>query len=273
MSMSANIPKAEPSAITPSTKIVPASRPILRLNCDLGESFGSWKMGLDEHAMPFIDQANIACGFHAGDANVMQQTLALAKQHKVEIGAHPAYPDLQGFGRRSLQCSASEIINLIHYQVAALDGMARCQGLSLGYIKPHGALYNDMMSNPAVWQAVLQAVARYHQPLKLMILATADAATYQADAAAVGVSLLFEAFADRRYTDEGKLTPRSQAGAVLHGDAVIQQVQQLLQHGSVTTQSGTLLPLQADTLCVHGDNVAAIQQLQHIRACITACQP
>lgn len=248
------------------------SRPALLLNCDLGESFGSWTMGLDEQAMPHIDLANIACGFHGGDPDVMVRTLKLAKQHGVTIGAHPSYPDLQGFGRRSMQCSTSEIINLIHYQVAALDGMAQCQGLSLSYIKPHGALYNDMMAKPEVWQAVLQAVASYHKPLKLMILATADAAQYQQQAGAAGVSLLLEAFADRRYTDAGKLTPRSQAGAVLHGAEVLTQVQQLVTQGSVTTDSGRTLPLAADTLCVHGDNVAAITQLTEIRELLRLCQ-
>lgn len=239
--------------------------PALLLNCDLGESFGSWTMGLDEQAMPHIDLANIACGFHGGDPDVMVRTLKLAKQHHVTIGAHPSYPDLQGFGRRSMQCSASEIINLIHYQVAALDGMAQNQGLALSYIKPHGALYNDMMAKAEVWQAVLQAVASYHKPLKLMILATANAADYQQQAAAAGVSLLLEAFADRRYTDAGKLTPRSQPGAVLHGAEVLTQVRQLLEQGTVTTDSGKALPLTADTLCVHGDNIAAITQLTEIR--------
>lgn len=248
------------------------SRPALLLNCDLGESFGSWTMGLDEQAMPHIDLANIACGFHGGDPDVMVRTLKLAKQHGVTIGAHPSYPDLQGFGRRSMHCSASEIVNLIHYQVAALDGMAQCQGLNLSYIKPHGALYNDMMAKPDVWQAVLQAVASYHKPLKLMILATADAAQYQQQAAAAGVSLLLEAFADRRYTDAGKLTPRSQTGAVLHGAEVLAQVRQLVAQGSVTTDSGKTLPLAADTLCVHGDNVAAITQLTEIRELLRLCQ-
>lgn len=250
---------------TADAGLAPHAQSTLLLNCDLGESFGSWQMGLDHEAMPYIDLANIACGFHAGDADVISNTLALAKQHNVTVGAHPAYPDLQGFGRRSMQCSATEIRNMIHYQVAALDGMAQCQGLQLHYIKPHGALYNDMMSKPAVWQAVLTAVASYHKPLKLMILATNNAAEHQQQAQQAGVSLLLEAFADRRYTDDGKLTPRTQPGAVLHGEQVLQQVQQLLQQGSVTTQSGNALPLQADTLCVHGDNLAAIAQLKQIR--------
>ena len=125
----------------------------MKLNCDLGESYGSWQMGLDAEVMPHIDMANIACGFHAGDADVMARTLALAKQHGVVIGAHPSYPDLQGFGRRSMALSHSEIVNCMRYQIAALDGMALSAGVTLSYVKPHGALYNDMMAKPAVFAA------------------------------------------------------------------------------------------------------------------------
>ena len=231
------------------------------LNCDLGEGLAT-----DEQIIPLISSANIACGFHAGDADVMAGTLALAKQHGVAIGAHPSYPDLQGFGRRSMALSHSEIVNCLRYQIAALDGMALSSGLTLSYVKPHGALYNDMMAKPAVFAAVLDAVAGFYKPLKLMILATARQQDFAAQAKAQGVALLFEAFADRRYTDEGTLTPRSQAGAVLHGDDMLAQVRQLVKHGSVTTVSGKQLALTADTLCVHGDNPAAIAQVQQIRA-------
>lgn len=238
----------------------------MKLNCDLGESFGSWQMGLDSAVMPHIDMANIACGFHAGDADVMAKTLQLAKQHNVMLGAHPSYPDLQGFGRRSMALSHSEIVNCLHYQIAALDGMAQSHGMNLSYVKPHGALYNDMMSQPVVFDAVLDAVARYYKPLKLMILATAEQQKYRDLAVAKDVSLLFEAFADRRYTDEGKLAPRSQPGAVLHADEMLTQVAQLVKHGTVTTITGIQLKLKADALCVHGDNQAAITQIQQIRA-------
>lgn len=238
----------------------------MKLNCDLGESFGSWQMGLDSDVMPHIDMANIACGFHAGDADVMARTLQLAKQHGVMVGAHPSYPDLQGFGRRSMALSHSEIVNCLRYQIAALDGMAQSAGVAISYVKPHGALYNDMMAKPAVFAAVLDAVAGYYKPLKLMILATARQQEFADSAKAQGVTLLFEAFADRRYTDEGTLTPRSQSGAVLHGDDMLAQVAQLVKHGTVTTVSGNSLSLTADTLCVHGDNQAAIAQVQQIRA-------
>lgn len=237
----------------------------MKLNCDLGESFGSWQMGLDVAVMLHIDMANIACGFHAGDADVMAHTLNLAKQYGVAIGAHPSYPDLQGFGRRSMALSHQEIVNCMHYQIAALDGMARSNGLSLSYVKPHGALYNDMMSKPAVFAAVLDAVTGYYQPLKLMILATTQQQHYRELAAAKGVTLLFEAFADRRYTDAGTLAPRSQTGAVLHEEEMLAQVRQLIQHGTVTTESGNTLALSADTLCVHGDNKIAVAQIEKIR--------
>jgi UPF0271 protein len=145
------------------------------LNCDLGESYGSWTMGLDAEVMPHIDQANIACGFHGGDPLTIRKTLALAAEHGVNIGAHPAYPDLVGFGRRPMNLSADEIIANLHYQVAALEGMASSQGLVLDYIKPHGALYNDMMAKSEVRAAIMQAVASYHRPLALMLQATPQA--------------------------------------------------------------------------------------------------
>ena len=238
----------------------------MKLNCDLGESFGMWKMGLDEQVMPHIDMANIACGFHAGDADVMASTLSLAKKHKVTIGAHPSYPDKQGFGRRSMAMSEKELTNCLHYQIAAIDGMATVHGLTLEYVKPHGALYNDMMRKEHTLNIVMQAVARYPKPLKLMILATNQAAKHKALATELGIELILEAFADRQYTDEGKLVSRALAGSVLEKPALLKQVKQLIEHGTVTTQSGQQLTLHADSLCVHGDNDAGIALIQEINA-------
>jgi len=238
----------------------------MKLNCDLGESFGMWKMGLDEQVMPHIDMANIACGFHAGDADVMANTLALAKQHKVMVGAHPSYPDKQGFGRRSMAMSEKELTNCLHYQIAAIDGMAAVHGLTLEYVKPHGALYNDMMSDEQTLNIVMRAVASYAKPLKLMILATNQAAKHKAQANDLQLELILEAFADRQYTDEGKLVARSLAGSVHDKAALMAQVKQLVAHGTVTTQSGQQLALNADSLCVHGDNEAGIALIQEIKA-------
>ncbi len=238
----------------------------MKLNCDLGESFGMWKMGLDEQVMPHIDMANIACGFHAGDADVMANTLTLAKQHKVMVGAHPSYPDKQGFGRRSMAMSEKELTNCLHYQIAAIDGMAAVHGLTLEYVKPHGALYNDMMSDEQTLNIVMRAVASYAKPLKLMILATNQAAKHKVQAKELELELILEAFADRQYTDEGKLVARSLAGSVHDKPALMAQVKQLIAHGTVTTRSGQQLALNADSLCVHGDNEAGIALIQEIKA-------
>lgn len=238
------------------------------LNCDLGESYGSWTMGLDAEVMPHINQANIACGFHGGDPVTMRNTLALAARHGVAIGAHPAYPDLVGFGRRPMNLSADEIIANLHYQVAALEGMAQSQGLTVGYVKPHGALYNDMMANTEVRKAIMQAMASYHRPLTLMLQATPQASEHCAEADSFGVILQFEAFADRCYDDNGKLLARSRPGAVHQREKMLEQVEQLQRERTVTTISGTVIALQADTLCVHGDNPEGVQAIQAIRALV-----
>ncbi len=237
----------------------------MKLNCDLGESFGSWSMGLDEQVMPHIDQANIACGFHAGDPLVMQKTLELAKAHNVIVGAHPGYPDLGGFGRRSLNCSTDEIIALVTYQVAAIDGVAKSLGLDLDYVKPHGALYNDMMVQENVREAILMALSNYHKPLKLMLQATPQIDQHRTEAKAFGIDVLSEAFADRCYADDGKLLARSKVGAVHNKEKMLAQVKQLKEHGCVTTVSGHVLALNADSLCVHGDNIEGVLAIEAIR--------
>jgi len=218
--------------------------------------------------MPDIDQANIACGFHGGDPLTMRNTLALAAQHGVTVGAHPAYPDLVGFGRRSMRLSADEIIASVHYQVAALDGMARTQGLQLAYVKPHGALYNDMMADATVRDAIMRALASYHRPLALMLQATPESAEHRQEADNYGLTLLFEAFADRCYDDDGKLLARSKPGAVHSREKMLAQVEQLQREGTVTNVSGDILALQADTLCVHGDNLEGVQAIEAIRALV-----
>jgi 5-oxoprolinase (ATP-hydrolysing) subunit A len=238
------------------------------LNCDLGESFGSWTMGMDASVMPHIDQANIACGFHGGDPLTIQRTLALAAQHNVTIGAHPAYPDLVGFGRRSMNLSRDEIIASVLYQVSALDGMAASQGSVLSYVKPHGALYNDMMAKPEVRAAIMAAMSSYHRPLTLMLQATPEAPAHREEAAALGLTLAFEAFADRCYDDDGKLLARSKPGAVHNREKMLAQVTQLKEAGTVTTVSGHTLTLAPDTLCVHGDNLEGVQAIEAIRALV-----
>jgi len=226
----------------------------LTLNCDLGESYGSWKMGLDEQAMPHIHQANIACGFHAGDAIIMRKTIQMAKDNNVSVGAHPAYPDLQGFGRRSMNCTHDEIVAYVQYQIGAIEGMAKSMGVSLDYVKPHGALYNDMMAKDSVRAAVMEAVASHHSKPALMLQAVPENAQHKTEAEKLGLKLHFEAFADRCYDDDGKLLSRLKEGAVHTREKMMSQVKQLIQSKTVTTVSGETLPLLADTLCVHGDN-------------------
>ncbi len=238
------------------------------LNCDLGESYGSWTMGMDAQVMPHIDQANIACGFHGGDPVTLRRTLALAAEHGVSVGAHPSYQDLVGFGRRSMVHSAEEIIACLHYQVAALEGMALSQGLTVAYVKPHGALYNDMMASGEVRSAIMHALAQYHRPLPLMLQATPAADAHRSEAGELGIELLFEAFADRCYDDDGSLLSRRKPGAVHDRERMLSQVRQLQSEGTITTVSGRVLPLQADTLCVHGDNLEGVQAIQAIRALV-----
>ncbi|PRA55681.1 MULTISPECIES: 5-oxoprolinase subunit PxpA [Pseudomonas] len=238
----------------------------LLLNCDIGESFGNWTMGLDAEVMPFIDCANIACGFHAGDPSTMRKTVALALSHGVQIGAHPAYQDLQGFGRRSMAYSAEEIRDLLHYQIGALDGICRAQGARVSYVKPHGALYNDMMANPAQLRAVIQAVAAYDPQLPLMLMATRDNSAAQALGDEYGVTLWFEAFADRAYDAAGRLVSRNLPGAVHHDPAtIVAQALTIACGGELVASDGSALQLHANTLCVHGDNASSVAAVQRIR--------
>jgi len=238
----------------------------MKLNCDAGESFGSWKMGLDEAVLPFVDMANFACGFHAGDPLIMDASIKLALKHNVDIGAHPAYPDLMGFGRRSMACSLDEIEALVLYQVGALYGFVKANGATLSYVKPHGGLYNDMMKDLRIFKAVATAVARFDKTLKLMILSMVDTAAYEAVAQELGLELLYEVFADRAYDDNGLLVPRSQKGSVLHDtQAVIVRLNLLQNEGLLETISGKKIALKADTLCVHGDNEAAVRLVETLR--------
>ncbi|MFV3403194.1 MULTISPECIES: 5-oxoprolinase subunit PxpA [Pseudomonas] len=245
----------------------------LLLNCDMGESFGNWRMGLDAEVMPYIDCANIACGYHAGDPGSMRSTVALALEHGVSIGAHPAYPDLVGFGRRSMACSVEEIRDLLHYQIGALDGICKVLGAKVSYIKPHGALYNDMMADPLKLRAVLEAVAAYGSDLPLMLMATADDSAAQALGDEIGVPLWFEAFADRAYTASGHLVSRRLPGAVHHDPArVVEQAVRLARGQALVADDGSALLLNAATLCVHGDNDSSVAAVRQIRQALDALE-
>lgn len=244
------------------------------LNCDLGESYGHWQMAADSLVMPHIDMANIACGYHAGDPQVMQKTVNLALQHHVKIGAHPSYPDRQGFGRRSMQLRKDEIENLIIYQLGALAGICQSQNTQIEYVKPHGALYNDMMKDDAIFIAILSAMSKYDRQLPLLLLATPDNKKYQSLAQPYRVKLLFEAFADRAYDDQGMLVSRAEPDAV-HQDPqrIIAQVKQLQTTASITSLYGKTIAIQADTICVHGDNAEAVKLIERLKQELEETKP
>lgn len=243
----------------------------LKLNADMGESFGAWVMGQDEQVMPYVDQANIACGFHASDPQVMRRSVHLAKLHGVQVGAHPSYPDLVGFGRRSLACSPEEIENLVIYQAGALRAFCQVEGMQLGYVKPHGALYNDMQRDPEIFKAVLAGVKHLGDDLPLMTLATQDTRQVSELAAAAGVKLWFEAFADRAYDSQGLLVSRREPGAVLkEAEQILEQVKCFARGGKIQSIDGHSLTLKADSLCVHGDNAESIAVIKQLRAFLDA---
>ena len=239
----------------------------LLLNCDLGENSSLDDSNVDAIVMPFIDQANIACGYHAGNPKVMRQTINYALQHNVTIGAHPSYPDRENFGRISMDIPSKELINLVKTQIETLVSIGKKVGANVSYIKPHGALYNDMMANGHIRSAVMQATCEYPQELKFMLQATPQSDMHREEALAFGLDLIFEVFADRCYTDDGGLLSRKLSGAVHNREKMLSQVVQLKNERSVTTVSGQVLSLEADSICVHGDNaegVAAIKQIREL---------
>lgn len=238
----------------------------LWLNADLGESFGAWQMGHDEELMAYIDCANIATGFHASDPITMRRTVKLAAKHQVRIGAHPAYPDKEGFGRRSMQLSAEEITNAVLYQLGALYAMCQAEGAALEYVKPHGALYNDMMKSEPVFISILNAVSLFDKSLPLVVLAQGDLSRYQTLASEYGVTLWPEAFADRAYDHQGFLVPRSEEGSVFHERArILSQAEMIATQGAVRSVDGDKIDIPAITLCVHGDNPEAVKTTAAIR--------
>lgn len=241
----------------------------MKLNCDMGEGFGPWKMGADELIMPHIDMANIACGFHASDPQIMSHTVALAKKNDVAIGAHPGYPDLHGFGRRDMNFSETELINIVAYQVGALESICNIQDVCVSYVKPHGALYNMMMRDDDIYVAMLKAMKALAKPVPLMIMATNNNGHYRQIADKHNATLLFEAFCDRAYTEQGQLVPRKIEGAVHETiDQIERQSTLLIKDQSVETLAGTRLTVEAETLCIHGDSSLALDSVTRIRKVI-----
>jgi UPF0271 protein len=244
----------------------------LNVNCDMGEAFGSWEMGNDAELMPLVDMANIACGFHASDPQIMERTVKLAVQSGTSIGAHPGYPDLQGFGRRDMAIPTADIRAMILYQVGALDAICRANNSRMDYVKPHGALYNRVFADRAVMAVVMQALHDYDDRLSLLVLASPDSDAIRRLADTHKIRVQFEAFSDRAYADDGTLLSRSIAGSVYKtAEQVRAQTEQIMTQGSVTSISGKVVRFQADTLCIHGDEPNAVQTAQVIREVIAGC--
>ncbi len=239
---------------------------MIRLNCDMGESFGIWKMGKDEEIMPYISMANLACGFHASDSLTINKSVKLAKKYNVTIGAHPAYQDLVGFGRRSMVCSLEEIKSIVLYQLGALSAFCKVNDTTVSYVKPHGALYNDMMKDENIFKAILSAIALYDKNIKLMILSTPNYETYEYTAKLYKIDLIYEVFADRNYNDNGTLVPRVKRNAVIEDKLeVLQRVQILKEKGFMQSINGVKLFLKADTICVHSDGQNALDFIQALQ--------
>lgn len=229
---------------------------MIDLNADLGESFGQYTIGNDESILKHITSANIACGFHAGDPSVMHKTVEMALEHGVSIGAHPGYPDLQGFGRRTLACSAEEVYDLMLYQIGALHAFLKASGGKLQHVKPHGALYNEAVKSPILSSAIARAVSRFQSDLILM--GPAGSALEQA-ANSHSIPFAREVFADRAYDDEGHLVSRHLEGALIHEKTVcIQRMLDMLENKPVQSLNGLPLMLSGDTICLHGDHPEAV---------------
>lgn len=226
------------------------------INSDVGESYGAWRMGADEDVMPNITSANIACGFHGGDPLTIDRTIKLALRHGVAVGAHPSFPDLQGFGRRRMALTPDEVEAIVIYQVGALAGFVRANGAELVHVKSHGELYNWAAVEPDVARAIARGIKRVDPALVMVCLATAPAMIEAAENE--GLKAAREAFADRAYMADGTLQPRRFPGSV-HGDPQIaaQQALSIARDRKVKTVDGGLIPLEAQTICIHGDNPPA----------------
>lgn len=238
------------------------------LNSDLGESFGAYKLGMDDALIPLISSANVACGFHAGDPLVMERTAAMCRETGTAIGAHPGYPDLVGFGRRNLAASPAEVKAMVTYQIGALDAFCRAKGLKMQHVKPHGAMYNMAARDEALAKAICQAVYEYDRELILMGLAGSQMLV---QAKAMGLRCAAEVFADRAYEEDGTLVARSKPGAMIHDEEeAVARVIRMITQGKVTAITGRDVDITADSVCVHGDGPKALAFVGKLRDAFAA---
>ncbi|MDP0493743.1 MAG: 5-oxoprolinase subunit PxpA [Fusobacterium sp. JB021] len=233
------------------------------LNCDLGESFGVYKIGMDEEVLKYISSANVACGWHAGDSVVMGKTVELAKKNNVAVGAHPGFPDLVGFGRRTLNVSPKELKSYVKYQVGALLAFTKSEGLKMQHVKPHGAMYNMAAKDYDLALAIAEAIKEVDDSLILMGLANSEMIRAGKD---VGIKVANEVFADRAYNDDGTLVSRALEGAVIHDkDLAISRVIRMVKEGKVESINGKDIDLVPQSICIHGDNPEALEFAKNIR--------
>jgi len=236
------------------------------MNSDVGESFGIYKLGLDEEVIPHITSANIACGFHGGDPGVMRKTVSLAKRYGVEVGAHPGFPDLIGFGRRNIDATLEEIQDYVVYQTGALQAFTLSHGLRLQHVKSHGSLYNMAAANFRIGEAIAEALAKVDREIILVVLAPSKRDPLLEIGRRYGIRIAFEAFPDRAYQNDGALVSRREKGAVIEDHEIVaKRALKMAMEGKVIAIDGTEIELKADTLCVHGDNPNAVQMVKKIR--------
>lgn len=237
--------------------------PTIDINSDLGESFGAWSMGDDDAMLDVVTSANVACGFHAGDPAGILRTLKAAAARQVSIGAHVAYPDKVGFGRRNMDVASDELTADVIYQIGALQGLAQAAGTRVSYVKPHGALYNTIAHDRRQALAVIAAIRAVDPTLVLVALAGSSLIELAREH---GLTCIAEAFADRAYTPQGTLVSRREPGAVLHDPQLIaQRMLRLVQEGTLEAIDGSVTRLQADSICVHGDSPAAVAMARELR--------
>lgn len=237
------------------------------LNCDLGESFGNYKLGLDETVITYISSANIACGFHASDPLVMAKTVAMAKENHVSVGAHPGYPDLVGFGRRNMDVSPKEVKAMVQYQIGALTAFCCANGVSLEHVKPHGAMYNMAGKDDELAMAICEGI--YEIDPNLILLGLSGSRLLSA-ADKIGLKSAREVFADRAYEEDGSLVARSKDGAVITDENIaIDRVVSMVKYGKVTAITGKEISVTADSICVHGDGIKAVEFVKKIRERLT----
>ena len=235
------------------------------LNCDMGESFGAYSIGMDRRVMSYISSANIACGFHAGDPCVMSKTVRLACENRVGIGAHPGYPDLLGFGRRHMALSPEDIRHGLVYQVGALKAFCTAHNARLCHVKPHGALYLDAVEKESVARAVAEGIMSLDPNLKFVALAGKKGETMCRVGESLGLNVVYEAFPDRAYTADGTLVSRKEPGAVITDPELVAQRALDMANGFVKDIHGAVLELNVQTLCVHGDNLRAVDLVKTIK--------